>query len=217
MDYFTKNSLENLPTRHRVNLINTITGYKSANLIGTKSVDGQTNLALFNSVIHLGSNPALLGFVSRPLTVERHTYDNIKETSCFTINAVNQKMYKQAHHTSAKYPKSTSEFTETEFDEIYKDGFHAPYVDKSPIQIGCRLSNTYEIKENACLLITGMVEHIYVAEKLLTHDFWGKLDEEDIISIVGLDGYALPKIQDRLAYARPFESQKSILDGPQEK
>jgi hypothetical protein len=35
-------------------LINSCTGYKSANLIATKSVDGAVNVAIFSSITHLG-------------------------------------------------------------------------------------------------------------------------------------------------------------------
>ncbi|MBM3186302.1 MAG: flavin oxidoreductase, partial [Bacteroidetes bacterium] len=60
----------------RLNLINSCMGYKSANLIGSISKDGNYNLAVFSSITHLGSDPALLGFILRPTTVPRHTYSN---------------------------------------------------------------------------------------------------------------------------------------------
>ena len=63
---------------YRLNLINSITGYKSAQLIGTQNNAGATNLAVFSSVIHLGSNPPLIGFILRPTTVPRHTFANLK-------------------------------------------------------------------------------------------------------------------------------------------
>ncbi len=216
MEHFSEQSLEHLPSRQRANLINTISGYKSANLIATRSSQGATNLAIFNSVIHLGSNPSLLGFVLRPLTVQRHTYENLKATSYYTINAITQDMYREAHHTSAKYAENESEFSMTSFTESYKDGFEVPYVQQSPIQIGCRYVNEYEIKENGCLLLVGKVEHIYVAPGLLHDDHWAQLDRAKIMSVTGIDGYALPQLEDRLAYARPNQSPKSILDGPQE-
>ena len=74
----TKTDLENASKVFRLNLINSITGIKPANLIGSISNSGQTNLAIFSSVIHLGSNPAYLGFIMRPIgDVPRHTYENI--------------------------------------------------------------------------------------------------------------------------------------------
>ena len=82
-------ALAQLPSRQRATLINNLCGLRSANLIATRG-KATTNLAIFNSVIHLGSDPALIGIVFRPLTVERHTYDNIKEFKAFTVNAVSE-------------------------------------------------------------------------------------------------------------------------------
>lgn len=215
MKHFSSTDLEQLPSRQRVHFVNSISGYKSANLIGTRSSEGVSNLAVFNSVFHLGSNPALLGFVMRPLTVERHTYDNLKSTSKYTINAITKEMYREAHHTSAKYAGDESEFSATAFEEDYKDGFLAPYVKQSPVQIGCRYVNEYTIQENGCVVIVGAVEHIYVMAGLLHDDHWAQLDRAKIMSIIGLDGYALPRLQDRLDYARPNQNPKSLLDGTQ--
>ena len=63
-------AMERLP---RLKLINSITGYKPGNLIATINGQGQTNLAIFSSVVHIGSDPALLGFFMRPLRTEQHT------------------------------------------------------------------------------------------------------------------------------------------------
>ena len=73
LKYLNTTDLGNMPSRKRTHLINSCTGYKSANLLGTKSKNGKTNLAIFNSVIHIGSNPPMLGLILRPLTVKRDT------------------------------------------------------------------------------------------------------------------------------------------------
>lgn len=106
MAYFNKKDISELDYFYKINLINSCSGYKSANLISTKSVNGISNVAIFSSVIHLGSEPALLGFILRPTTVARHTCDNIKETGIYTINHVHQAIIAEAHHTSAKYESS---------------------------------------------------------------------------------------------------------------
>ena len=69
----------------KINLINSCSGFKSANLLGSISNEGVSNVAVFSSVIHLGSNPPTLGFILRPTTVPRDTYKNIKESGVFTI------------------------------------------------------------------------------------------------------------------------------------
>ena len=70
---FSQTALNDLEQRYRVTLINSLAGFKQAVLIGTKSAEGQTNLAVFNSLIHIGSNPALYGFICRPDTAQRDT------------------------------------------------------------------------------------------------------------------------------------------------
>ena len=84
-----KSEIENLDRKFRLNLINSITGIKPGNLIGTKSKNGQENVAIFSSVVHLGSNPAQLGFILRPQkSRETDTFKNIKETEFYTINHI---------------------------------------------------------------------------------------------------------------------------------
>ena len=114
MQYFNTSDIQGFSKLYRLNLINSITGYKSANMIGTKSNSGNENLAIFSSITHLGSNPALLHFTLRPNTVPRDTYKNIRENSVFTVNHVSLKQIDQAHHTSAKYEEKVSEFDQTE-------------------------------------------------------------------------------------------------------
>ena len=79
MQHFNTDDIHGFSKLYRLNLINSITGYKSANMIGTKSDSGDENVAIFSSITHLGSNPALLHFTLRPNTVPRDTYKNIKE------------------------------------------------------------------------------------------------------------------------------------------
>jgi flavin reductase (DIM6/NTAB) family NADH-FMN oxidoreductase RutF len=98
---YSAKEIQELPHLNKINLINSATGYKSANLIGTKSLDGITNLAIFSSVTHYGSAPPIFGFVVRPTTVRRNTYTNIKNTEFFTINPIRESDIEEAHHTSA--------------------------------------------------------------------------------------------------------------------
>ena len=203
MRQFLEKDLEGLDKIYRLNLINSCTGYKSANLIGTRSAKGQNNLAVFNSVMHLGSQPALIGFILRPLTVPRHTYSNIKATGYFSINHISQNQIEEAHHTSAKYPEEVSEFDQTELDVENKLSQEIPFVKDAPVQLACQYINEYLIEENDTILIVGKILALYVQENMLGEDGWIRLDQGNVVSINGLDGYALPKLLDRFPYARP--------------
>ena len=210
MKHFTAKQIEEMPSRYRAHFINSCTGFKSANLLGTISEDGVTNVAIFSSVTHLGSNPALLGFILRPTSIDRNTYDNLKKTGIFTVNHVNQNFIKEAHQTSAKYDGSISEFKETLLGEEYLDDFKAPYVKQSRGKLGCTYENEDYLKENDCIFVIGKVEHIDVDKEIQGEDGWLNLERAQTVCIDGLDGYALPQILNRFSYAKPGESLKVI-------
>jgi flavin reductase (DIM6/NTAB) family NADH-FMN oxidoreductase RutF len=188
----------------RLNLINSCTGFKSANLLGTKSLNGVSNVAVFSSITHLGSNPPLIGFILRPTTVPRDTYRNIKDTGVFTVNHIYSDIIEDAHHTSAKYPDEVSEFTKTDLEEEFLGDFPAPFVKGAKIRLGCRFLNAYEIKENDTLLLVSAIEHVFIADQdIQQQDGWLKLENANTVAINGLDGYATTSLLDRYAYARP--------------
>lgn len=212
MQHYDSDAIKNLDKLFRLNLINSCTGYKSANLIATKTRSGKTNLAVFNSVTHLGSSPPMLGFILRPVTVPRNTFQNLKDTLFFTVNHIHQEMIEQAHQTAARYEEGVSEFTETGLDEEYLDGFFAPYVKQSPVKIGCRYVNEYHIAENNTVFVVAEIEHLYFEEGIQMPDGWLRLDDAGTVAINGLDGYALPTLLDRFHYARPGKELKSFFN-----
>jgi len=200
---FTSEDLDAMHHLYRINLINSCSGYKSANLVGTKSSNGISNVAIFSSVTHMGSHPALLGFFLRPTTVLRNTYDNIKETGVFTINHIHENILEDAHHTSAKYDASLSEFDVTDLEEEYKNSFPAPFVKESPVQMAMTYVEEYVIKSNNTILLIGQIKYLYVNNNLLQKDGFLNLSEAKIAAINGLDGYTIPKLKTRLNYQRP--------------
>ena len=211
MKHISSDDIRKMEKIFRLNLINSSTGYKSANLIATKSKSGNANVAVFSSVTHMGSDPAMIGFVTRPLSVARNTYKNIKETSYFTVNHIHEKMIEQAHQTAAKYDEEISEFHKTGLTEQYLNDFHAPYVEQSEVKLGCKYLNEYHIKENDTLLVVASIEHIYFDEGIQMPDGWLRLDDAGTVAINGLDGYSLPNLLDRFHYARPNQEVKSFF------
>jgi flavin reductase (DIM6/NTAB) family NADH-FMN oxidoreductase RutF len=197
-----KNDFQALSRVPRLNLINSCMGYKSANLIGTISKTGLPNLAVFSSVTHLGSDPALIGFILRPTTVPRHTYSNIKDSKCFSVNAISESLIAQAHQTSANYPIEVSEFEVTGIESEWKEGISIPFVKESPVQLLCKYVNEYEIKENGTIHVIASIEKIFVKEDLLSNDHWIQLDKGQVVAINGLDGYVKTELIERFPYAR---------------
>ena len=202
MKNISRGDISQMEKVERLNLINSCTGYKSANLLATKSVDGKSNVAIFSSVTHLGSSPALIGFIMRPTTVPRDTYKNIKETGYFTVNHITVDMIEDAHHTSANYELGVSEFGKTNLEEEYKNDIEIPFVKGSPVQLYCKYVNEYYIKENDTIHIIASIENLFFEEELEHKDGWLQIDKGNIVALNGLDGYCLPKLVDRFEYAR---------------
>lgn len=211
MKHISRDEISQMKKIERLNLINSCTGYKSANLIATKSVDGNSNVAIFSSVTHLGSNPALIGFIMRPTTVPRDTYKNIMATGFFTVNHITADMIADAHHTSANYEMGVSEFDKTSLEEEYKTEIEIPFVKGSPVQLYCKYVNEYYIKENNTIHIIASIENLFFDENLQHEDGWLQIDKGNVIALNGLDGYCLPKLVDRFQYARKDTPSKSFL------
>ena len=203
MPHFNQKDINDMHHLYKINLINSCSGYKSANLIGTKSKNGISNVAIFSSVTHIGSSPALLGFFLRPTTVIRNSYENIKETGFFTINHVHESILHEAHHTSAKYDKSLSEFDFTLLEEEYKGDYLVPFVKDAPVQIAMKYVEEYPINANDTILLIGEIIDLYIADDLLEEDGFVNLSKGKVASINGLDGYSIPKLKTRLEYQRP--------------
>jgi flavin reductase (DIM6/NTAB) family NADH-FMN oxidoreductase RutF len=211
MKKISKEDLSKMEKIERLNLINSCTGYKSANLIATKSADGKSNVAIFSSVTHLGSHPAIIGFIMRPTTVPRDTYKNIRETGFFTVNHITEAIIADAHHTSANYELGTSEFDKTNLEEEYKNDIEIPFVQGSPVQLYCKYMNEYYIKENDTIHVIASIENLFFDENLQHEDGWLQLDKANVISLNGLDGYCLPQLVDRFQYARKDVPSKSFF------
>ncbi len=189
MKHINRKEIEELPQRERANLINSLSGYKSANLIGTISDLGITNLAVFSSVVHIGSDPPLLGFITRPLEGQRHTYQNIKENSFYSINHVHEAFVKNAHWTSAKFEQNESEFEKCGLTEEFIDGFIAPFVAQSKIKIGLKLVEEIPINLNKTIFMIGEIQHIILPEKALQTNGNVDLTTVNDICISGQDTY----------------------------
>ncbi|WP_179346478.1 flavin reductase family protein [Winogradskyella ursingii] len=212
MVQFNSEDFEKMHHLYRINLINSCSGFKSANLIGTKSKDGITNVAVFSSVTHMGSNPALLGFFLRPTTVMRNTYHNIKSSGYYTLNHIHKDILQDAHHTSAKYAGTVSEFDATNLEEEYKVDFDSPFVKGCPIQLAMEYVEEYPIKANNTILIVGKIKQLFIQDNLLEKDGFIDLSKANVATINGLDGYAIPTLEKRMEYQRPKQGFEKRVD-----
>jgi len=210
MLHFKRNDIKTMDSRFRVQLINSLSGFKSANLIGTIDDKGQTNLAMFSSVVHLGASPALVGFISRPRTsnqdkVERHTLENIVKTKQYTINQVNEFFWQSAHQTSARYNKTECEFEQTGLTKEFIKHYDAPFVAESPLKYALTLREIVPINLNNTQLVIGEITDILCHEPAIHDDGYIDIESLSTVAISGLDSYHVSQRLSRLSYAKPHK------------
>ncbi|MBN8703960.1 MAG: flavin reductase [Bacteroidetes bacterium] len=199
----TTTDFEQMDNLFKKTFFNSLSGFKSVNLIGTLDKFGNTNLSIFSSIFHVGANPPLIGFIVRPDSVDRHTLQNILETEVYTINNIKQDFYIKAHQTSARYPKEFSEFKECGFTEFYSNSIKAPYVLESNINIGLQKKEIIKLELNGTIIVIGEVKEVLLPEDLVEGDGFVNHEKAESITCCGLDSYHTTNILSRLAYAKP--------------
>ncbi|KPH58003.1 flavin oxidoreductase [Pseudoalteromonas porphyrae] len=200
--HITKDAIESFEKDYRTHLINSLSGFKSANLIGTQDESGNTNLAIVSSVIHLGAHPPLVAMIMRPHSVPRHTFENIIQTGVFTINQVNSEIVEQAHQTSARYDKDESEFDATGLTEQYLADFKAPFVAQSKLKYAVKFVDHQHLNINATELVIGEIMDIHVDDIAVMDDGFLDIELINTVAISGLDSYHKTRHLTRLPYAK---------------
>jgi flavin reductase (DIM6/NTAB) family NADH-FMN oxidoreductase RutF len=206
MPVFSLQDIIAMERNPRLSLINSITGYKSANLIGTHNKEGLSNLAIFSSAVHIGSDPPLIGIINRPIVADgktsRHTYNNIKDSGFFTLNHVSIDLVEKAHQSSASYPDGISEFEVLGLSPQYSEAVNAPYISESVIKMGLEYVEEYFIKANGTIMLIGKVIELIIPDNCI--DEKGNLDlaQAQTVALSGLDTYHSATMLKRLPYAR---------------
>jgi flavin reductase (DIM6/NTAB) family NADH-FMN oxidoreductase RutF len=195
--------LMGMEQRQRAHLVNSVGGFKSVSLIGTVDAASKTNLAIFNSIVHIGANPPLISFIMRPDSVERHTLSNILTTGYYTINHLNESIYKQAHQTSARYPKDISEFDATGLTPAFINNFKAPFVEESNIQLAIEFKERINLAINNTIMIIGEIKEMHFPTNCLQADGYLDIEKAGSIACTGLDSYHFTNRLERLPYAKP--------------
>jgi len=212
MKTFTAASIDALPQRTRANLMNCASGLRSALLVGTRSNNGTTNLALFSNVFHVGAAPALIGVIARPKPegTERHTLDNILSTGCWTLNHVGQSWVSVAHQTSARYSGDTSEFGALGLHEEWIEDFAAPFVGRSMIKLGLTLEQHTPLTVNDTHLLIGRVQLLRCPAEIMRDDGTLNMAGVDPAVACGLDSYHGVNSAERFAYAKPNQPPERL-------
>ena len=203
MAVYSISEIESWERFYRANFINSLTGFKSVNLIGTVSEQGLINLGIFSSIVHIGSNPPLIGYINRPVKAAPHTLANIQATGVYTINHIHPSFVQQAHQTSAKYEAGISEFEEVGLTPEFQEKIIAPFVKESNIKYALSLQEIIPIQLNDTFLVIGKVITIQIEQDIVTDDGFIHLEKANTICSNGIDGYYSTELIERYQYAKP--------------
>lgn len=214
MKHLTSEDITALEPRFRARFINSLSGFKSANLVGTQDAKGITNLSMISSAFHIGADPALMGMIIRPDGVPRDTLDNIKQTGVYTINQVSAQIYKQAHQTSARYDVNVSEFEQVGLTAEYINDVAAPFVAQSRLKFSLQVREIIPLAINNTILVIGEISHVLFVEQALKSDGYLDIESLETVAVSGLDGYHTTKRLSRLSYAKPDQDLSQLsVDG----
>mgnify|MGYP001824806887 FL=1 len=199
----TSESLKAMPSRRRAALVNSLSGFKSANLVGTADANGHCNLAIMSSVVHLGSDPALLGLIVRPGGDERHTLANILANGYYSLNHVHADIVAEAHQTAARYAQHTSEFEATGLTPQWWPDFPAPLVAEANVKMAMQLREHHPLEINGTHFLIGEVMAVELPDVAVGEDGAVDLTIADSVALSGLDSYHRAQLHKRMAYAKP--------------
>lgn len=207
---FTSPEWEQRDRRWRATFVNSLSGFKSAALLGTRSAVGLENVSIFSQILHLGAAPALLGIVFRPDSVERHTLSNLRDTKQATLNLIPSEHAAAAHQTSARYSEELSEFKGAGLTPVYLNGFESPFVRECPVRAALSLAEEHLLSINGTILVICKLLWAEVPAEITHADGYVDLGRAGILTTNGLDAYHSTKLLGRYAYAKADQAPRLL-------
>lgn len=212
MPVFKQATIQSWERFYRANFINSLTGFKSVSLVGTADKDGKTNLGIFSSIVHLGSDPSLVGYINRPRKAAPHTLANIEATGVYTINHIHPSYLVPAHQSSAKYPAEISEFDAVGLTREFEADIAAPFVKESRVKYALSLQEIIPVRLNKTFLVIGKIELVKMEEEYVRPDGFIDLQQAGSVCSNGIDAYYTTETLGRFSYAKPGDPTRRISE-----
>jgi flavin reductase (DIM6/NTAB) family NADH-FMN oxidoreductase RutF len=152
--------------------------------------------------VHIGADPALIGFINRPTEAAPHTLANIQATEFYTVNHIHSGIFEKAHQTSAKYPEHISEFEAVGLTPLFRPGISAPFVEESKVQYVLKLEEVIPIKLNGTFLVVGSLQQAFIPAEIMDEDGYLSIEKANSLCSLGINGYYETKFLDKLPYAK---------------
>lgn len=210
MKHYSTDHMQGWNRFYRANFVNSLSGFKPVSLISTTNMDGIPNLGVFCNIVHIGADPAYIGFINRPIDAAPHTLSNIRANGWYTINHIHPDFVAKAHQSSAKYSEGVNEYEQVGLTTEYKADFAVPFVKESRIQYAMALSEIIPLAMNNTFFVIGRLIHAFVDERIISEDGLIKLHEAESMVSLGTDTYYTAQPIARFQYAKPERSAQQI-------
>lgn len=200
MKTYLKEDFQGFDDVFRRNFFNTLSGPKPCWLMGTRHENGRPNFGLFSNVIHVGAQPPAIGILFRPLTVARHSWDNLHREEQCALSLVHRAILGGAHQLSAPWDMDTDE---AKVSGLAMENWKQSAVIKdSPVQLLCKPVETLTLQWNQTQLQVLAIEEVRIQEGLVAADGLVDMVAADAIACLGLDAYLQVMPAARFRYAK---------------
>lgn len=161
--------------RHAYKLLAGLVTPRPIAWVTTQDEDGRVNAAPFSFFNVLGTRPPILGFApgDREPGIPKDTARNIRRTSEFVVNLVDEACAEAMNLTSSEVEPGVSEIELAGLHTEPSATVAPPRISEAPVALECREWSTMEIGRNR--LVIGLIDRI------ITRD--GVLDPETLLVV----------------------------------
>lgn len=210
-----------LSGRQRYRLMTSLVVPRPIGWLGTRSLDGRSNLAPFSYFNALSSAPMLVGAsIGRRRATgpnndppAKDTLANIREMEAFSVSIATERHLEAMVRTSGEWPRGTSEFEEAGLVAAECETVDAPFVADAPAVLECRLFDVVELGAAPNTLVIGQVLAVRLDRGLRVEEGSLHVDVASLrpVGRLGRDEYTL------LGEIRRIPRPRIDLDPPKRK
>ena len=144
-------------------------------MISTRGIDNKPNIFTVAWTGTICTNPPMAYISVRP---ERYSYNAIKETGEFVINLVTDTLTFAADFCGVRSGRDYDKFKYLHLTERDVEGFKAPAIDESPVNIMCKVKEILPLGSHHMVLadVVGVsIDKKYLDDKKKFHLEWANL------------------------------------------
>ncbi len=186
------------------NPFNAIVTPRPIGWIGTRSLDGNDNLAPYSFFNAVAYEPPQVMFASSSVKPDRiNTKDsvaNIRDTGVFSVNVVSFELRDAMNKTSGPWDKSTDEFDLANIEKAQCDTINCARVAAAPATLECKLTQIIQLPGAANFVVFGEVAGVHLRDDCMTN---GLLDLTKFNPLARLGYQDYTHVTDLFSLKRP--------------